>query len=372
VRVGLVIYGSLDVLSGGNLYDRMLVSSLKHSGHDVELVSIRNRSYALDLIRNFSPGLERQLTNGSFDVLVQDELIHPSLFRLNRALRGRFPIASIVHHLRSSEARPDWQNRLYRGIEKRYLLSIDAFVFNSETTRQTVESLLEKKTVSVVATPGGDRLGGRLTPLEVRARATEDGELRILFVGNLIGRKGLHHLLKALHSLGNRAYRLDVVGPEDADRAYAAGIRSQVRDLGLEGRVHFHGGLGGAALEERFRAAQVLAVPSSYEGFGIVYLEAMGFGLPVIASSAGATDEIVRHESTGFLVPPGDEWILARRIEALLEDRALLSMMSLAALEAFDDHPGWEESMNKVERFLLELTKRPSRTNMASVAAPKG
>jgi glycosyltransferase involved in cell wall biosynthesis len=372
VRVGLIVFGSLDVLSGGNLYDRMLVSSLKDSGHDVELVSIPHRSYALDLVRNFSRALERQLMNGSFEVLVQDELIHPSVFRLNRALRERFPIASIVHHLRSSEARPEWQNRLYRGIEKRYLLSVEAFVFNSETTRQTVESLLGKKTISVVATPGGNRLSGRPTPVEVRARAAEDGELRILFVGNLIERKGLHHLLKALHSLGGRAYRLDVVGPEDADRAYAARIRGQVRELGLEGRVHFHGGLAGAALEERFRAAQVLAVPSSYEGFGIVYLEAMGFGLPVIASSAGATDEIVRHESTGYLVPPGDEWVLARRLEALLEDRTLLSMMSLAALEAFGDHPGWEESMKKVERFLVELTKRPSRRNMASVAAPKG
>ena len=83
MRVGLVVYGSLDVLSGGNLYDRMLVSALEEAGHDVELVSIPHRSYALDLVRNFSRALERRLTNASFDVLVQDELIHPSVFRLN-------------------------------------------------------------------------------------------------------------------------------------------------------------------------------------------------------------------------------------------------------------------------------------------------
>jgi glycosyltransferase involved in cell wall biosynthesis len=96
-------------------------------------------------------------------------------------------------------------------------------------------------------------------------------------------------------------------------------------------------------------------VPSSYEGFGIVYLEAMGFGLPVIASASGATDEIVRHESTGFLVPTGDVFCLARRIESLLEDRSLLSQMSLAAYEAFEDHPGWEDSMKRIEDYLVEL-----------------
>ncbi|HEY7698624.1 MAG TPA: glycosyltransferase, partial [Vicinamibacteria bacterium] len=109
------------------------------------------------------------------------------------------------------------------------------------------------------------------------------------------------------------------------------------------------------SLEDRFRRAQVLVVPSSYEGFGIVYLEAMGFGLPVIASASGATDEIVRHESTGFLVPPGDAWSLARRIESLLDDRSLLTRMSLAAYEGFDEHPRWEDSMKRVEGFLREL-----------------
>jgi glycosyltransferase involved in cell wall biosynthesis len=363
VRVGLVVYGNLEVVSGGNLYDRTLVSHLTSAGHSVDVVSVPLRTYALNLAQNLSPGLRRRLAGSSFDVLLEDELAHPSLFLLNRSLRRRVqaPLVSIVHHLRSSEERPEWQNELYRAIEKRYLLSVDAFVFNSETTRQTVESLMGKKTRSVVATPGGDRIPRAVTAAEVVTRAAEEGELRILFVGNLIHRKGLHHLLKALHSLAGRPFRLDVVGSEEHDRRYAASVRELVRELGLEGRVHFHGALAGEALGERFRTAQLLAVPSSYEGFGIVYLEGMSFGLPVIASASGATDEIVRHESTGFLVPTGDVWSLARRIESLLDDRALLSQMSLAAFEAFEDHPPWEASMRKVERFLVELHRDPRR-----------
>jgi glycosyltransferase involved in cell wall biosynthesis len=357
LRIALVVYGSLDVVSGGNLYDARLVERLRGSGHDVDVVSIPHRGYALDLLRNVSPSLKRRLANGEYDVVLQDELAHPSLFRLNRTVRARSasPLVAIVHHLRSSEERPEWQNDLYRKVELRYLSSVDAFVFNSETTRETVEALLAKKTRNVVATPGGDRLGRPMARDRVEARARDDGELRILFVGNLIPRKGLHVLLDALASIREPSFRLDVVGSPDMDRGYAARIREQVGKAGLEGRVRFHGTLAGESLVERFSDAQLLAVPSTYEGFGIVYLEAMGFGLPVIASASGATDEIVRHESTGFLVPPGDPWSLARRVESLVEDRELLRRMSLTAYEAFADHPGWEDSMSRIEAFLADL-----------------
>lgn len=361
MRIGLVVYGSLDLVSGGNLYDRKLVEHLRGRAHEVEILSIPRRGYAIDLARNFSPALRRRIRTAQCDVLVEDELVHPSLFLVQRKARPASspPIVAIVHHLRSSEERPDWQNEIYRKIEKRYLGSVDAFVFNSHTTRETVEALLAKKTRNVVATPGGDRLPRTMKPPEVLARAQGAGELRILFVGNLIPRKGLHLLLESLASIRERPFRLEVVGNPEMDRSYAATVQSRVQALGLSSRVRFHGTLQGENLADRFREAQVLVVPSTYEGFGIVYLEAMGFGLPVIASAAGATDEIVRHESTGFLVPRGDVFSLARRIESLIEDRELLARMSLSAYDAFQDHPGWEESMGRIEAFLRELEAHP-------------
>jgi glycosyltransferase involved in cell wall biosynthesis len=361
VRIALVVYGSLDIVSGGNLYDRKLVERLRASGHEVEVVSIANRGYVLDLASNLSPLLRRRLSDPGYDLLLEDELVHPSLAFLNRSLhdhRPSRPLVAIVHHLRSSEERPDWQNRLYRRVEKRYLASVDAFVFNSHTTRESVEELLAKKTRNVVATPGGDRLERKLTRMEIDARAREPGPLRILFVGNLIPRKGLERLVEAARSLQAYPFSLDVVGSLDMDRRYAARVRRQVEACGLADRVRFHGSLGGELLEERFRQAQLFVVPSSYEGFGIVYLEAMGLGLPVIATASGATDEIVIHESTGYLVPPGDATILARRIESFLEDRDLLARMSLQAFEAFADHPGWDESTGRIEELLVALTSK--------------
>lgn len=358
MKVGLVVYGSLDIVSGGNLYDKMLVEQLRAGGHDVDVVSLAPGSYGRHLLHNLSPSLRWKLSNRAFDVLISDELVHPSLVWVNESLRQKAlcPLVSIVHHLRSNEDHPPRLNVWYQRVERRYLESIEAFVFNSHTTRESVEELLQQKTRNVVATPGGDRLESSITSDEIRARAGADGPLRLLFVGNVIARKRLNVLLDVLGELQDAPWTLDIVGGEDMDRPYARACREQSERLGLRSKIVWHGSLNGTELAERFRQAHMLVVPSSYEGFGIVYLEAMGFGLPVIAGAAGAADEIVLHDATGFLVPPDDTFSLRLQLERVIEDRELLSRLSLAAFESFHDHATWEQSMSSIEGFLNELT----------------
>ncbi|MBL7943358.1 MAG: hypothetical protein JNM00_11355, partial [Flavobacteriales bacterium] len=104
MKIGLVIYGSLDTLSGGYMYDRMLVDYLRSQGDTVEIISLPWRNYAAHLTDNFTFKLPSDL-----DILIQDELNHPSLIRSNR-YPNPYPIISLVHHLRCSELRPKWQN----------------------------------------------------------------------------------------------------------------------------------------------------------------------------------------------------------------------------------------------------------------------
>ncbi len=137
MHIGLIIYGSLETLTGGYLYDRYLVTFLQRRGHKVEVLSWPAQAYGRRLADNLSSRRLRPLLEKSFDLLLQDELCHPSLFWLNRRLRRfrRYPIVTIVHHLLCEEPRAGWQNLLYRFIEKRYLASVDGYVCNSFTTR---------------------------------------------------------------------------------------------------------------------------------------------------------------------------------------------------------------------------------------------
>lgn len=352
MKIGLIIYGRLQTLSGGYLYDRKLVEQLEAAGDEVEIVSLPWEGYGRSLLHNIWFALAEQLRLAEFDLLLQDELNHPSLFWLNRRLRDEisYPIVSIVHHLRSSEQRPGWQNWFYRQVEQRYLASVDGFVFNSQTTRLVVQSLVGAAQPHVVAFPAGDRFQPTITPAQVADRAQQPGPLRLLFVGNLIPRKGLHVLLNAVEGLPKSDWQLEVVGDTAVTPRYTQQIQKQITRHGLENNVTWHGPLDDEALATHMAQSHLLVVPSSYEGFGIVYLEGMAFGLPAIAGRGGAAHEIITDGVNGFLVE--DAATLRHRLHTLHHNRAQLAQMSQAAQNRFAGHPTWADSMTKIRDFL--------------------
>jgi glycosyltransferase involved in cell wall biosynthesis len=344
MRIGLVIYGSLEAISGGYLYDRKLVEYLRAQGDTVQVISLPWRNYAAHLMDNFSFQLP-----GDVDILIQDELNHPSLILPNRRTHP-YPIISIVHHLRSSELRPNWQNALYRWLEGIYLRSVDGFVLNSKTTENVVNTVLEGDRPRIVAYPPTDRFGDPVAEQVIIDRIGR-GPLRILFVGNLIYRKGLHTLLEAVRGQPF-PFRVDVIGSLTFEPGYVKQIQNFIAQNNLSSFITLHGPLGQEPLRTLLAQAHVLVVPSSYEGFGIVYLEGMCFGLPAIGTTAGAASEIITDGRDGFLVEPEDSTMLADRLRLLHEKRDRLLRMSLAARERYLRQPKWEETAYEIREFL--------------------
>ncbi len=359
MRIGLIIYGSLDTVSGGYLYDRKLVEYLRGCGDTVEVFSLPWRNYTRHLLDNFSNDLYRRVRAAELDVLLEDELNHPSLLRFNRRLRQqvRYPLISIVHHLRSCETQPSLLQSGYRWIERHYLASVDGFICNSETTRQAVAAVLDRAELarSVIAYPAGDRFSAQLTPEIIQQRAHEVGPLRLVFVGNVIPRKGLLILLEALLQLPPGMCQLTVVGNTDLDALHMRVVYHLLLVTRLPG-VTLTGVISDAELATILARSHALVVPSEYEGFGIVYLEGMSFGLPAIGSTAGAAREIITDGVNGYLVPPNDPAALAKCLAALASDRDHLARLGLAARERFLSQPSWAASMARVRQALLDWT----------------
>lgn len=353
MKIGLVIYGRLDTLTGGYLYDREMVAALGKRGHRVAVVSLPVVPYPLRPALNWQWLWTTARMPAGLDVLIQDELCHPSLIRLNAERRGRrCPVVTLVHQVLCDEPRAPWQNRLLRWVEKRYLDGVDGFIFNSRTTRDTVWRLTASDRPHVVAPPGGDRLGPRSTPKTIALWAQDSGALRLFFLGNLIPRKGLLPLIDALAGLPRDTWTLRVAGRLDMDRAHVRRVRQALRYWGLTDRVQLLGPQEGSSLADELARAQVLCMPYAYEGFGMATLEAQGFGLPVVGSRAGATRELVESGVNGYLVHPGDHAAVRQAVADLHQDRPALARMSLAARRRFDAHPTWEGSMGRLASFL--------------------
>lgn len=149
----------------------------------------------------------------------------------------------------------------------------------------------------------------------------------LLYVGRLTPIKGLDTLLEAMARLDGtlpRA-RLLIVGGE-ADEpldGHAAELRRRLRALGLERRVTFVGAQPQERLRDYYRAADVTVLPSYYESFGMVAMEAMACGSPVVASRVGGLQTTVRDGVTGVLVPDSDPGALAEALVRVADDRAL-------------------------------------------------
>jgi len=324
MKIGFVA-GGLERVTGGNLYDLKLIECLRAAGEQVEVIA--------------APA-------AGFDLLVEDALVR-------RLTRSPVPRVGLVHYLRSRD-----RGGLFNLFaDSAYLNSLDGFIFNSEATARDAGALLSRPKPSVVAFPGADRFAAEVGAEEIEARAKAKGPLRLLFTGNVIRRKGLHVLLDALARAPRGLWSLTVAGALDLEPAYVRAVRKKIAAAGIAGSVVFRGVLDEQELSAAFRDSQVLAVPSLYEPAGMVYLEALGFGLPVIAGTRGGAGEIVTHGREGFLVRPGDSFGLHNYLGIMINNRSLLSRMSLAALERHKSLPTWEANGRLVRDFLALICR---------------
>jgi len=162
---------------------------------------------------------------------------------------------------------------------------------------------------------------------EARRRLDLDGRPLLLWVGRIAPIKGLDTLLDAVARLSESGQdmRLLVVGGDTDERTsgHETSLRQRIERLGLGDSVRFLGPQPQGVLPLYYAASDVTVLPSYYESFGMVALEAMACGSPVIASRVGGLVTTVRDGVTGFLVPDGDVEALAERIETLVGDPEL-------------------------------------------------
>lgn len=205
-----------------------------------------------------------------------------------------------------------------------------------------------------------DLEGTAVVPLALEERAPEGavdrelldraGEGFLLIVGRLASGeryKGHDQLLGALQDLPGA--RLVIAGQGD-DRA-----RLEAKAAGLGGRVLFTGFASEATLAELYRRCAVFVMPSRGEGFGLVYLEAMRAGKPVVAARGSAAEEIVEDGGTGLLVVPDDRAELAGALASLLADPERARRLGEAGRERWRREFGLERFHGRVRPLLERL-----------------
>ena len=151
--------------------------------------------------------------------------------------------------------------------------------------------------------------------------------IRLLYVGRIVEEKGLREAIESVDrlSVGGLDVELDLVGWED-DSRFAAELRDDVGERGLEDRVRFRGYIpNGPALREVYRSADVFVLPSHHEGLPLALIEAMAAGLPVVATRVGGIPDVVADAQSALLVEPRSAGAIADAVSRLALDAGLRS-----------------------------------------------
>jgi glycosyltransferase involved in cell wall biosynthesis len=175
-------------------------------------------------------------------------------------------------------------------------------------------------------------LGVDTSLLSLRGPSPPSGAFRVLCAGRLAPVKGHHILLDAIAILKTR--HPEVVVHIAGDGPERAALEAHARQLRLEGQVVFEGLLDQMQLAALYAAADVFALPTFAEGVPVVLMEAMAVGVPCVSTWVAGVPELITHEQSGLLVPPGDHDAFASAIEHLIADPALRRRLALAGREA--------------------------------------
>ena len=332
-RAAFAIPGDITTPTGGYIYERRLLEGLRAQGRDVRHLRL-GASFPYPTPEDMADAIAQLCDLEPDRAVILDGFVSATLD--TRALAElHVPAVAMVHHPLALETGldPVRRDRLYR-IERDNLAHVDHILVPSPVTAATltVSYGVSPKRITI-ARPGADP--------PTRPRAPVRPPL-ILSVGIQHPRKGHDILLKALARLKDEDWTAVIAG-KAYDEDHAADLARLHRELGFGARVRLAGYVSGAELAKLYSEASVFALATRYEGYGLVFDEALAHGLPIVSCRTGAVPDTVP-AAAGRLVAPDDAGAFAEALGDLLRDRAGYGRCADAALEAGRRLSSWRDT----------------------------
>ncbi len=339
-----------------------------HSSENVRVIHLQvgpeGSTGKHDLHRHLGE-IERELLSFQQAEGIEYDLIHSHYWLsgwVGLSLRERWhvPLEAMFHTLGEAKRRvPVAEREPLCRIEGERLVAqrADRLVCASDHERRLLEDAYgaDPRRISVVAC-GVDL--GLFKPIDRKAARDAlrlNGKKMVLFVGRIEPLKGVEVLLAAAAQLGGESdFELFIVGGDGTASAEMRRLQGLASELGLIDRVSFLGPVDHDKLPLFYNAADICVVPSYYESFGLVALEAMACGTPVVASRVGGLTVTVRDGETGYLIPWHYPRPFAERMALLLGDDELRRSFGRTAREAVKSF-GWSSIADAVEPLYREL-----------------
>lgn len=261
--------------------------------------------------------------------------------------------------------------------EKAVLETADRIVATSPQEREHMRTLVSQKGKIDIIPCGTDISHfGSISRVKAREELAIDPDTQvILYVGRFDKRKGIETLVRAVGQCQirkNNKLKLIIGGgfrPGHSDGQEHDRIADIVDELGLNDITIFPGRLSREILPTYYTAADIAVVPSHYEPFGLVTIEAMACGTPVIGSDVGGLQFTIKSEETGLLCPPKDNAAFAAAIDRILSQPEWRNKLGTNARKRVEEMFSWDGVASQLSNLYLELIKQRSARKFNTVSA---
>ena len=256
------------------------------------------------------------------------------------------------------------------SVEKAVLETAARIVATSPQEEEHMRSLVSTKgNIDIIPCGTDIRRFGSIDKQAARAALGIDPDaLLVFYVGRFDERKGIETLVRAVGQSqlrGNENLKLIIGGgsrPGQSDGKERDRIEGIVTELGMSDFTTFPGRLGDDILPAYYAAADVCVVPSHYEPFGLVAIEAMASGTPVVASDVGGLQFTVLPEETGLLAPPKDDAAFAVAIDRILSNPDWRNQLGKQARVRVEEKFSWDGVAHQLSDLYIKLLKQPAKT----------
>lgn len=316
-------------ITGGQIYEHLFVYVLKNiSSVRVEIQT--NEKWARGIRKIIAPIINISLLNNvkNDDIVIFNSskfLYWILLLPLIRLLSNK-KVYVIHHHFMYMDCK--WYEWPFKIMEKLLLRGANRLIIPSPFVKELVENLKLNNSVFYLPIPFEKKLCQKSDPKEGK----------LLFVGTIEKRKGLKYLIDAMAFVKDAGVSctLDVVG-KVTDEIYFENLKQLVKEYRLD--VIFHGFISLEQKEKLYASADIFVFPSLLEGYGMVLMEAMGYGLPIVAFHNSAMPYSVENGVNGYLADNLNSKHFAECIIRILSDRTLRAKLSKGASSIFEKAP---------------------------------
>jgi glycosyltransferase involved in cell wall biosynthesis len=341
--ITLFLPAPFDQVSGGYAYDRRMVAELRAHGDAVNVVELAG-------VFPLADDAAREAACASWDRLAEatrpviDGLALPAFAGMEDALAARGAIGLIHHPTALETGFAEADRDALRGIEWRLYGRLHRLIVTSDLTAERLagDFGVDRARIAVVV-PGTDDA----------PRCTGSGGpgCEILSIGTLVPRKGHDVLLRALARLFDLDWHLTIAGSPRRDHAHAEALVALTEELDIAQRVRFAGEVTGDALQALWRGADLFALATWFEGYGMAVAEALKRGLPVAVCAGGAAATLVEPEA-GVVCEPGDQVQLSKALRRLIFSPSLRAEMGEVAWQVGQKLPHWDTQAQEFSKNL--------------------